>query len=67
MRPPFLYRCVLNPLRAWLEDRRVPDHAYVDQWRAVWRTSEPGKVRPFLNLRHVRRSADFRRVGERTA
>ena len=52
MRPPLVYRAVLNPLRAWLEDRVVPEYGYVQQFRAWWRPART--VRPFLNLRVTR-------------
>ena len=52
MRPPLVYRAVLNPLRAWLEDRRAPEYGYVAQMRAWWRPER--KVRPFLNLLVIR-------------
>ena len=40
MRPPLVYRAVLNPLRAWLEDRRAPEYGYVQQFRAWWRADD---------------------------
>ena len=38
MKPPWLYRALLNPIRIWLEDRRAPEYGYVRQWRSWWRT-----------------------------
>ena len=59
MRPPLLYR-LLNGLRRYIEDRRVPECGYVDQMKALWRP-EPTKVLPFLNLQVQRGSRDQRR------
>lgn len=44
VRPPLLYRALINPFRQWLEDRAVPDAGYLDQMRALWRQAGRQRV-----------------------
>ena len=58
MRPPWLYRLLLNPLRRWSER---DDRLLVEHWKAAYAPEKTTNVRPFLNLR-VSRGSQQRKV-----
>lgn len=54
MRPPWLYRLLLNPLRRWSER---DDRLLVEHWKAAYGPAPQPKVVPFRNLLIVRAEA----------
>lgn len=54
-----VYRLVINPLRHWMErDTRL----LIPHWKDAMKPEPTPKVRPFLNLYHVRRDTRARRI-----
>ena len=65
MKPPWIYRSLLNPLRAWAEDRRAPECAYLDQMREVWRVEDRARrARPAYPIGLGSRRAAGRRAAD---
>lgn len=60
--PPFLWRFILNPLRAWLER---DDRLLVEQWREAYKPDAKKVIRAWPGVSSTRQADRIYRVSGR--